>query len=205
MERPDLDRLGSSLKTFVLQVKEAWHLLKEAAGQVVKGVEAIGRGLILVLIVGQIIFDLLRKPLGWVALAAAAGATSPLTGGYGNSWLAASSGRQWGPVFALPTAVLALWLLGKALSLLDREGEREAKRRQREQPQPGLEEVLEQLRRRRRELNELLWFNRDLPPLEEADFCADILTETSRSLRSRSGNRDVVLVLERWTDGVGYS
>lgn len=205
MERPDLDRLGTSLKAVVLQVRAVWHLVKAAGEKLAKGIEAIGEGLIIGLIALQMIVDLLRKPLGWAGLATAVGMTSPLTGGYGNSWLSASPEREWIPLLALPLVILALWLLSQAIVLLNREGEREAKRRQREQPHPGLKNELAQHRRRRKELNEPLRFNRKLPLLEEASFCVDIMTDTSRSLRSRSGNRDVVLVLGRWTEGLGYS
>jgi hypothetical protein len=204
-KRDPLDRLSTSLKGWVLQGREAWRLFKAACRKLGQAGDLVGEAIILGLLAGQTAVDLARKPLGLAGVTAVVGTSSPITNGYGNEWLAASPWRMWIPVVVLPIGVMSCWVLSKSLVMLNREGEREAQRRQRERSHPGLNAQLAQHGRRREELNELLLYRPGLPPLEEADFCADIMIDTSRRIRARFGNRDVALVLLRHTEETGFS
>lgn len=192
-----LDRLPAWLKALVLQGREVWHLFKTFG-------DLLGETIIQGLLAGQAAVDFFRRPGGWILFAAMVGGVSPLTGGLGIDWLSRSSLSVWSPVGFLPTAVISMWLLRKSLALLNREGERDASRRQRERPQPGVKQQLAADARRRMELNAGLQFKKDLPNLEDASFCHDILVDTLRRIRARFGNQDIAIVLERFTKKKGF-
>jgi hypothetical protein len=192
-----LDRLPAWLKAMVLGGREAWHLFKDFG-------DTLGDAIIKGLLAAQALRDLLGGPGGLALLGALAGGLSPLTGGVGIDWLSTSSLAIWSPVGVLPVAVVLLWLLGKSLGTLDREGERDTQRHQRERPQPGVEQQLVVDARRRAELNRKLQHRKDLPLLEDASIYHDVVADLLRRIRARFGNRDIAFVLERFTKKRGF-
>lgn len=136
-------------------------------------------------------------------LALIAGLVSPATDGYGVDWLAGSELATWGPVGALPLAVLILIFLTRLLLLLDREGNRQTGRIRRERPLPGVDRQLKLDAERRDAVNEPLREIEDLPPMEYSSFCADIMRESLGRIGAR-GIDDMSLVLTRYTEELGY-
>jgi hypothetical protein len=205
-ESPDpSDRLSASLQAVVLQGREAWRLLKAAVGKLGAAGDLLGEAIILGLLAAQMGAPLLRSPAGLALLLAALGTLSPMTNGFGIDWLASSQMTLWAPVGVLPALMLGLWLFARSLVLLNREGKRDATRRQLERPQPGLRTQLARDARRRMEMNEPLRFKRNLPALEDSSFCHDIMVEALKRIRARLGNRDIALALERHVPDRGFT
>lgn len=198
MQSPDpLDRLPDRLKAIALSIREVWQLFKTFG-------DTLGKALVVGLLAGQGLMELPGKLGRRALLAAGIGGLSPLAEGFGANPLTGSLFLTWAPVAVLPAAVLLLWLLRKSLAILNREGGRDASRRQLERPQPGVDEQLAADARRRIELNAELPLGEDLPALEDTPSCHDVMVDALRRIRARFGNRDIALVLDKATALRGF-
>ena len=131
-----------------------------------------------------------------VSLGVLAGSTSPLTGGWGWGWLAASHLRLWAPVLLAPLAVTLFEGMLAAFTALDREGAR-AYRRYERSCEPVVETQLDALEIRRDTANKVSLAQGQTQTLDDCPYVGENLLEAIRRMKARGV--EVHLTLRRAT------